>query len=249
MLNQTKRIVLRVPGSSANIGPGFDIIGIALPKYLELRITAQPLDTTAVAPNSFDCEITYEGHGADKVSKYVSENLITRTAVYVMKEHGFTKFPEKTSIHIVNNIPLGRGLGSSGAAVVAGVMFANEVGDLKLTVEQIRDYSLRIEGHPDNIAASLYGGLVVTVQKRPPHQRHVHADEDGIPSSEVLPEAPRVDTGFESPEEQYIMGISRRFTLSKELKAIVIIPSFEVSTAVARAALPKAYSESDAVSC
>lgn len=88
--------------------------------------------------------ITYEGEGADEVPLSADNNLITRTALYVLRCHGQRSFPAETRVHIKNPIPLGRGLGSSGAAVVAGVVLGNEVGKLGLTKARMLDYCLMI---------------------------------------------------------------------------------------------------------
>lgn len=106
--------VIKVPCSSANIGPGFDVIGLALSVYLELHVKPDP---SAEQLNSLACRITYEGEGADEIDLDPDVNLVTRVALYVLKCHGQRKFPG-THVHIKNPIPLGRGLGSSGAAVV-----------------------------------------------------------------------------------------------------------------------------------
>lgn len=132
-----------MPCSSANIGPGFDVIGLALSIWLEIRIEiSQRQAPTAKAP--LNCVITYEGEGADEVSLSPERNLITRTAIYVLRCHGQRQFPDITSVHIVNPIPLGRGLGSSGAAVVAGVALGNEVGKLGLSKARMLDFCLMI---------------------------------------------------------------------------------------------------------
>jgi homoserine kinase len=130
-----------VPCSSANIGPGFDVIGLALSIWLEIRIEITP-SRTSEAP--LNCVITYEGEGADEVPLSADHNLISRTALYVLRCHGQRAFPVETKIHIINPIPLGRGLGSSGAAVVAGVALGNEVGKLKMPKARMLDYCLMI---------------------------------------------------------------------------------------------------------
>jgi homoserine kinase len=130
-----------VPCSSANIGPGFDVIGLALSVWLEIRVDVSQ-SATSEAP--LNCVITYEGEGADEVSLSAERNLITRTAIYVLRCHGQRQFPATTTIHIINPIPLGRGLGSSGAAVVAGVVLGNEVGKLGLSKARMLDFCLMI---------------------------------------------------------------------------------------------------------
>lgn len=129
-----------MPCSSANIGPGFDVIGLALSIWLELRIEVESKSTEA----PLNCVITYEGEGSDEVPLIADSNLITRTALYVLRCHGQRAFPAETRVHIINPIPLGRGLGSSGAAVVAGVALGNEVGKLKLSKARMLDYCLMI---------------------------------------------------------------------------------------------------------
>jgi homoserine kinase len=130
-----------VPCSSANIGPGFDVIGLALSIWLELRVEVVKSEASDAPLN---CVITYEGEGAEEVPLSADSNLVTRTALYVLRCHGQRAFPAETRVHIINPIPLGRGLGSSGAAVVAGVVLGNEVGKLGLTKARMLDYCLMI---------------------------------------------------------------------------------------------------------
>ena len=91
-----------------------------------------------------NCVVSYEGDGAEEVPLNADSNLITRTALYVLRCHKIRAFPSETRVHIVNPIPLGRGLGSSGAAVVAGVVLGNEVGKLGLSKARMLDYCLMI---------------------------------------------------------------------------------------------------------
>jgi homoserine kinase len=129
--------------------------------------------------------------------------------------------------------------------VVAGVMLANEVGELKLTKARMLDYCLMIERHPDNVAAALYGGFVGTyLNELDPKDM----ERKEIPLSEVLPEpAGGVDTGLRPPEPPIGIGHYKKFKWAKEIKAIAIIPQFEVSTAKARGVLPETYSRKDLV--
>lgn len=136
--------MIRTPCSSANIGPGFDVIGLALSLYLELRVTVDPTKTSSQLP--LNCAITYEDQSksTEKISLDPEVNLITRVALYVLRCHNQRAFPVETNVHIVNPIPLGRGLGSSGTAVVAGVMLGNAVGKLGLSKDRLLDYCLMI---------------------------------------------------------------------------------------------------------
>jgi homoserine kinase len=149
--------VIKTPCSSANIGPGFDVIGLALSVYLELHVTIDRSKTTSDQP--LNCRITYEGEGEGEIDLDPQVNLITRVALYVLRCHEQRFFPSETHVHIKNPIPLGRGLGSSGAAVVAGVMLGKEVGGLShLTEDRLFDYCLMIgeqETMPDSRAQHL----------------------------------------------------------------------------------------------
>ncbi|KAI5289411.1 Trihydroxynaphthalene reductase [Ascosphaera aggregata] len=233
--------VIKVPCSSANIGPGFDVLGLALSIHLELHVTTK--DVAAGAP--LNCSITYEGEGADEVTLVPDENLITRVALYVLRCHDHHDFPEPIHVHVKNPIPLGRGLGSSGAAVTAGVILGNEVGQLGLSKARMLDYCLMIERHPDNVAAALYGGFVGTYLNE---LRPEDLAWKEIPLSEVLPApAGGLDTGRRPPEPPMNIGHYKQFPWSKKIKAITIIPDFELMTAKAREVLPEKYSKADVV--
>ena len=136
--------IIRTPCSSANIGPGFDALGLALSLYLDVEVSIKFLDTPSRLP--LNCSITCKdecGSGED-ISLDPEANLITRVALYLLRCHGQRVFPAETHVHIINRIPLGRGLGSSGAAVVAGAILGNEVGRLGLSKARILDYCLMI---------------------------------------------------------------------------------------------------------
>ncbi|KAI7570205.1 phosphoribosylformylglycinamidine cyclo-ligase-like protein [Hortaea werneckii] len=235
-------ITIKVPCSSANIGPGFDVIGLSLSLWLELQVSVGDESAKGASHN---CRITYEGQGAEDVDLSPDRNLITQTALYVLRCHDKREFPEPTHVHIKNPIPLGRGLGSSGAAVVAGVSLGNEIGKLGLSKDRLLDFCLMIERHPDNVAAALYGGFVGSYLKEldPDDMKRKE-----IPLAEVLP-APQggVDTGLKPPIPPENIGKHIRFPWAPEIKCIAIIPDFEVSTAKARGVLPSSYEKADVI--
>jgi homoserine kinase len=233
---------IKVPSSSANLGPGFDVIGLALNLYLEVQLTVTKQDSSS---HSLNCRITYEGVNAESVPLAAEDNLVTRTAVYVLRCHGIRAFPPETHVHVKNPIPLGRGLGSSAAAVVAGVHIANEVGNLHLSKARMLDYCLMEERHPDNVAAALYGGFVGTyLNELSPED----TERLEIPLTEVLPEpAGGVDTGLRPPEPPKDIGHHIKYKWSPDIKCICIIPQFEVSTAKAREVLPDSYTRKDII--
>lgn len=218
------------------------MIGLALSVWLEVQIS-QDAEGSEASP--FNCRITYEGLGKDDVPLVADRNLITQTALYVLRCHDKRAFPSNTHVHIINPIPLGRGLGSSGAAVVAGVSLANEAGKLGLSKDRILDFCLMIERHPDNVAAALYGGFVGSYLKELNPEDMKRRE---IPLAEVLP-APQggEDTGLRPPVPPLDIGKHIRFPWAKEIKCIAIIPDFEVSTAKAREVLPTSYEKKDLI--
>ncbi|KAF2160668.1 hypothetical protein M409DRAFT_70213 [Zasmidium cellare ATCC 36951] len=228
--------------TTSTIRPGFDVIGLALSVWLELKVTIGD-EKSSGAP--YNCRITYEGLGKEGVSLDPNQNLITQTALYVLRCHEQRAFPSNTHVHIVNPIPLGRGLGSSGAAVVAGVALGSEVGKLNLSKDRILDFCLMIERHPDNVAAALYGGFVGSYLKELNPEDLKRRE---IPLAEVLP-APQggEDTGLKPPVPPLNIGKHIRFPWAKEIKCLAIIPDFEVATADARRVLPTSYEKADTI--
>ena len=153
---------------------------------------------------------------------------------------------EPTRVRICNGISLSRGLGSSAAAVVAGVMLGNEVGQLNLSKERMFDYCLMVERHPDNVGAALFGGFVGTFMKT---LSAVDTARVEIPLSEILPElSGGVDIGH-LPVHQPPMAIGtyHQFQFNTAIKAVIVIPDYKVDTAEARRRLPEEYTRSDAI--
>lgn len=149
-------------------------------------------------------------------------------------------------MRICNGIALSRGLGSSAAAVVAGVLLGNEVGHLNLSKERMFDYCLMVERHPDNVAAALFGGFVGTFMKTLSPADTARSE---IPLSEVLPElSGGVDTG-ELPihEPPLTIGSYHQFRFNRNIKSIVVVPDFRLDTSEARKRLPQTYSREDSV--
>ncbi|KAI0757379.1 ribosomal protein S5 domain 2-type protein [Daedaleopsis nitida] len=237
---RSRSFTIRVPATSANIGPGFDVVGLSLTLYLTVTIT---LDAAFNGPP----RITYSGEGADEVPLDAYKNLTTRVALYVLRCHGLPRFPPGLTIHCANEIPFGRGLGSSGAAVVAGVLLGNELGQLALSSQRMLDFALMVERHPDNVTAALFGGFVGS------YLRELDAaatEAASVPLSEVLPEYPPdagEAWGMDPPQPPQGIGHYIRFGWSKSIKALAIIPRFELSTAKARSVLPSEYSRKDLV--
>lgn len=142
-----EKFVIKVPASSANLGPGFDSIGIALTLYLTLEVEKS---------EKWECYSTSE-----ELKDFPSDeqHFICQIALQTAAKFGKALHPCK--IKLESDIPLARGLGSSASAIIAGIELANHMGDLGLTKEDKLLLSTEIEGHPDNVGASLYGGLII----------------------------------------------------------------------------------------
>lgn len=142
-------IKIRVPATSANLGPGFDCLGLALDIWNEIQF--EPAE-----------KITYKvsGEGAEKLNKG-TKNLLTKAFAFVHEVCG--REMRGASIQAKNEIPMCSGLGSSAAAIVAGLFGANEMLDNPLNENELLKLATEMEGHPDNVAPALLGGLVVSV--------------------------------------------------------------------------------------
>ena len=139
---------VRVPASSANLGPGFDALGLALGVYLTCRFG-----------RSEALCIRAEGRDAHEIPT-TPENLIWQTAQTVARDHGLEMPP--IDLDIRNDIPVGKGLGSSAAALTAGVVIADQLLDLRWKPPRVLDEAARLEGHPDNVAACTLGSIVAS---------------------------------------------------------------------------------------
>ena len=133
-----RRRVVRVPASSANLGPGYDVLAAALSIELELEVAEQ---------GEFSVDA-----GADLPTD--RSNLCVRAFEHLHSADGLR-------FEIRSEIPLARGLGSSAAAIVAGLVAADHLFELGLERDAIYRHAVELEGHPDNVAAALYGGFVL----------------------------------------------------------------------------------------
>jgi homoserine kinase len=153
---------LRVPASSANLGPGFDALGLALGIYLDCRF--RPSETLSIRVTGRDCQSISTGE----------DNLIWQTALAVAADTRSAMPP--IELEISNQIPLGKGLGSSAAALTAGVVIADRLLGLGWKRPRILDEAARLEGHPDNVAACVLGSLVASASDSGGGARAVRLD-------------------------------------------------------------------------
>jgi len=187
-------VIVQAPATTANLGPGFDSLGLALDLCNEIELALADETTVEV-----------EGEGADRLPRN-DAHLVLRSARTLADEHG-VKAPG-WRLRQRNAIPLARGLGSSSAAIVAGLVAADALFELGLSREDLLEVAAKIEGHPDNVAPALYGGLTVCC-----------ANERLC----CLPLPP------------------------PDLKVVVAIPDFEVSTEAARKVMPREIPHGDGV--
>ncbi|MGE7876168.1 homoserine kinase [Peribacillus muralis] len=147
MSAESEMFLIRVPASTANLGPGFDSIGLALGLYLEIHGSSS--DHWEVIPLSEEMSVFPRD----------DRNYIVQIAKKTAAAYGKELSPCR--IFVSSEIPLARGMGSSASAIVAGIELANIVGELQLTAAEKNRHASLFEGHPDNAGASVHGGLVV----------------------------------------------------------------------------------------
>ena len=143
-------IKIRIPATTANLGSGFDCLGLALKLYLNLEI--EEIKEGLV--------IEYQGEGAEKFS-VKKDTLIGKSAELVLKKMGQDKFKKGLRIKVFNQIPITRGLGSSASAIIGGIVGAARLYNIDLTNQEMLELALSLEGHMDNIVPALIGGLTL----------------------------------------------------------------------------------------
>ena len=146
-MNQPDMLLIQIPASTANLGPGFDSIGIALGLYLSIEATLSDEWKVIVKSDELKDTPTDERNFIVRMAK--------KAAAYFGADMPACKLIVKSEI------PLARGLGSSASAIVAGVELANVFCNLRLSKEEKLRFASLEEGHPDNVGASLYGGFIV----------------------------------------------------------------------------------------
>ncbi|MFM5968722.1 MAG: homoserine kinase [Micrococcales bacterium] len=195
-----RKVSVKVPATSANLGPGFDTLGMALSYYDELEVEA-------VAGTGATVEVIGEGAGDVPTDE---SNLVVQSIIYTFKKFNQPVPAFKLKAH--NIIPHGRGMGSSGAAVVSGIVAAQGLlsGIVEMTHDDLLEIATELEGHPDNVAPALFGGLTIAWE-----------DESG-------------------PHH-------KKLFVHRGVSPLELVPSFKMSTELARSLQPDSVPHNDAV--
>lgn len=211
-------ITVTVPATTANLGCAFDCAAIAV--SLHLRVLATMKAEVGAPPfgvKGGDLSVTYRGPNAQEIP-LDERNLIVKSMRHYAARAG--KSLPAASLEIENDIPLGIGLGSSAAAIVAGITIGAALCGGKLSPAETLRLALEIETHPDNLAAAVHGGMVVSAVAP------ATASAPGTNSSEVL---------------------VLKTDVSRQLDFVCVIPDVPLPTEKARSVLPAQYSRQDVV--
>lgn len=199
-----RRVHVKVPATSANLGPGFDTLGLALARYDEL-------DVEVIAEG---LEIEVHGVGQGEVPLDES-HLVLRAIGHTFAHYGLERPPLRLVAH--NSIPHGRGLGSSGAAIVAGIMAAKGLlePEIEISADELLQLATELEGHPDNVAPALFGGLTIAwvTPEGPRHKKlMVHRGVSPlvlVPEHEMSTALARSLQPTSVPHEDAVFNVSR----------------------------------------
>lgn len=198
-----RKVIVKVPASTANLGPGFDTLGMALGLYAWIEMSE-----SAAGETTFE----FYGKGMDGLPKDKS-NLLYKVAQLVFKEAG-VHVPE-LNIAMYSDIPLARGLGSSASAIIGALAAANALIGSPLSDDKLFQLATELEGHPDNVGASLFGGIVVSAWNGSEAQ-HVRIEPHSrlealvaIPAFELLTEKARHALPSQIPMADAVFNVGR----------------------------------------
>ena len=156
------KVSVKVPASSANIGPGFDCLGIALPIYNTITIEETVLPGTGIEINIMSEEENIDEMVFDKIPRDKT-NLVYKAVEMLYNSIG--QEPSELKINIQTGIPIARGLGSSSSIIVGGLLAANKLLGDPADETALLAIATEVEGHPDNVAPAILGGLVLSSQE------------------------------------------------------------------------------------
>jgi len=154
----TKKITVHVPATSANLGPGFDVLGVALHWFNDVSFEMDHLQASAHRP-LVSLSVEVEGEGFDSLPRDES-NLVAKAAYKIFEKA--KRWPKSLWIKLHNRIPLTRGMGSSSAAIIGGMAAANALLGKPIKDEALLELAVAMEGHPDNVVPAFVGGFCVS---------------------------------------------------------------------------------------
>lgn len=201
----TKQWKIRVPASTANLGPGFDSVGMALNKYLTLYVTEA--EEWSFAGNSE----YLAGLPAGK------ENLIYIIAAWVAEKYE-ADLPA-AAVQMESDIPLSRGFGSSATAIVAGIELVDQLCALQLTREDKAHWASLYEGHPDNVVPSIYGGLVIGSQ----FEEDTYLVHAGVPTVDLVAVVPSYQLSTKESRDTLPEGFTYKSAVAASSVANVLV--------------------------
>ncbi|HOP55382.1 MAG TPA: homoserine kinase [bacterium] len=143
------RLVVRVPATTANLGVGFDTLGLALKLYNIFEVNDSETDFIEINGKGVECLYNREN------------NIFLKALDFFYRLYNLN--PPPLSIKISINIPISKGLGSSASAIVAGLMIANNLLDKEFSREELLEYAVKLEGHPDNVTPAFLGGCTISL--------------------------------------------------------------------------------------
>ncbi|RXZ48190.1 homoserine kinase [Agromyces binzhouensis] len=199
-----RKVHVKVPATSANLGPGFDTLGLALAQYDEVEVE--------VVDSGLEIEVHGVGEGEVPLD---ASHLVVRAMAHTFARFGRELPPIRLVAH--NSIPHGRGLGSSGAAIVAGVMAAKGLlaPEVEISPDGLLEVATELEGHPDNVAPALFGGLTIAwvTPEGPRHKKlMVHRGVSPlvlVPEHEMSTALARSLQPQSVPHEDAVFNVSR----------------------------------------
>lgn len=156
------KISVKVPATTANLGPGFDCFGMALPIYNTITLEETVLPGTGVEINVISEDETVDDFSVEHLE--LNENSLVYKAVELLY-NSIGQTPSELKITIHSNIPIARGLGSSASVIVGGLLAANELLGRPADEAALLSIATEVEGHPDNITAAIAGGFVISSQE------------------------------------------------------------------------------------
>src|SRR6202044_1994247 len=205
-------VLVRVPATSANLGPGFDALGLALGLHDEIDV--------AVTASGLSVEVS--GEGAAEVADAGEKHLVVRAMRVAFDDLGVDQ-PPGLALRCLNRIPHGRGLGSSAAAVLAGILAARARAGASVAAQDALPMASMLEGHPDNVAPCLFGGLTIA---------WVTAGAAGLPGARAI----RLDP---CPEVHPVVFIAPESVSTKVARGLLpaTVPHADAARNAGRAAL------------